>query len=364
MSAAIADMTCASDSNSSMCSNSSNACRGWLGWNSRPAAVARRPGISELNRKPAGAGCLLQPGVGPARLVCCLKNRHEEILRLFSQADNQIAVFQIIYADILHTQKNAAKRHIFVAPKKNAKRYLFGRKGPKVPCFCEEVPFSKGSPSTISRDLKVPLRKNWGKSIDFGSTAQQPAVVAVRCLFFRHRCSRNRQRGLDRAAVLANWRPGRRASAGLGDLSMGGKRRGAVGAESALPGSCVRVPGLVAGAGRWQEWRARPFSKNGDRNILLYAGYANTLVVRKTVAERYKRPCAQKNVKNIPFEGKPQKVPCFCEGDTFLKISPSTISREFFIAFAKMRGKASIFVQPPDSRRSSPFMAWDRGMGT
>jgi hypothetical protein len=53
----------------------------------------------------------------------------------------------------------------------------------------------------------------------------------------------------------------------------------------------------------------------------------------------------EKNVKNIPFEGKLRKVPCFCEGDTFLKISPSTISREFFIPFAKTGRKASILAR-------------------
>jgi hypothetical protein len=81
--------------------------------------------------------------------------------------------------------------------------------------------------------------------------------------------------------------------------------------------------------------------------ITFYADCGDTRVVQKSVAGRCKVTAAQKNVKNIPFEGKPPKVPCFCEGDTFLKISPSTISREFFIPFAKTGGKASILVRAP-----------------
>jgi hypothetical protein len=164
MSAAIADMTCASGSDSSMRSNSSKARRGWIGWDGRPAAVACQPGISELNRKPAGAGCLLRSSVGPARSICCLKNRHEGISWLFSQRDNQIVVFQIIYAAILHTQKNDAKRYIFVAPEKNAKTHLFGQKRQEVPCFFKEVRFEKRAPLVISREFVNPFAKTGGKA--------------------------------------------------------------------------------------------------------------------------------------------------------------------------------------------------------
>jgi hypothetical protein len=68
---------------------------------------------------------LLRSSMGPARSICCLKNRHGGVLRLFSQRGNQIDVFQIIYAVILYTQKSDAKRYKFVAPKKNAKTHLF-----------------------------------------------------------------------------------------------------------------------------------------------------------------------------------------------------------------------------------------------
>jgi hypothetical protein len=164
MSAAIADMTCASDSNSSMGSNSSKACRGWIGWNSRPAAVARQPGISEWYRKPAGTGCLRRSSVGTARSICCLKNRHEGISRLFLRADNHVAVFQIIYAAILRIQKNDAKRYIFVAPKKNAKTHFFGQKHQEVPCFFKEVRFEKRAPLVISREFVNPFAKTGGKA--------------------------------------------------------------------------------------------------------------------------------------------------------------------------------------------------------
>jgi hypothetical protein len=164
MSAAIADMTCASDSDSSMRSNGSNARRGWLGWYSRPADVARRPGISERNRKPAGAGCFLQTSVGIARSASCLKNRHEGISRLFLQRDNQIAVFQIICVCTPVIHKNDAKRYIFVAPKKNAKTHLFGQKHQEVPCFFKEVRFEKSTPLVISREFVNPFAKTGGKA--------------------------------------------------------------------------------------------------------------------------------------------------------------------------------------------------------
>jgi hypothetical protein len=309
MSAAIADMTCASGSDSSMGSNSSKACRGWIGWDGRPADVARQPGISELNRKPAGAGCLLQPGVGPARSICCLKNRHEGILRLFSQRDNRIDVFQITCVCTPNIQKNDAKRYIFVAPKKNAKTHLFGRKRQEVPCFFKEVRFQKSTPLVISREFVNPFAKTGGKA----SILVRPVNSRLSSLFVACFLGTDAQK-----TGNAVW-------TGLLFSPTGGRDVGRAKIEPA-----EQVVGKV------------DFTNHRQTQRALFAGYANTLVVRKTVAERYKRPYAQKNVKNIPFEGKPQKVPCFCEGDTFLKISPSTISREFFIPFAKTGVKASI----------------------
>jgi hypothetical protein len=94
-----------------------------------------------------------------------------------SRRQAQRALFAC-YANTLVVRKTVAERYKRTCTEKNEKRYLFERNGPKVPCFCEEVSFSKGSPSTISRELKVPLRKNWGKSIDFGPPAGSTAGSA------------------------------------------------------------------------------------------------------------------------------------------------------------------------------------------
>jgi hypothetical protein len=103
-------------------------------------------------------------------------------LPIFWARDAHI-VFYSNYADTLFVLKSDAERYSFVARNKNTKRYRFERKWPKVPCFCEEVPFSKGSPSTISRELKVLLRKNWGKSIDFWSRSWRSGASAVPACF-------------------------------------------------------------------------------------------------------------------------------------------------------------------------------------
>jgi hypothetical protein len=316
MNAAIADMTCASDSDSSMCSNGSKACRGWIGWDGRPADVARQPGISELNRKPAGAGCFLQPGVGPARSICCLKNRHEGILRLFLQAGNQIAAFHIIYAAILHTQKNDAKRYKFVAPKKNAKTHLFGQKRQEVPCFFKEVRFQKSTPLVISREFVNPFAKTGGKA----SILVRPVNSRLLSLFAARFLGTDAQE--TGKAVLTGRLFSQAGSRDVGRAKI----------EAAQ-----QVVGTADFANRRQVHRS------------LFACYANTLVARKTVAERYKRTCAQKNEKRYLFGQKGQKVPCFCEEAPFAKGSPSTISRELKVPLRKNWGKSIDFGLPPEA---------------
>jgi hypothetical protein len=100
-------------------------------------------------------------------------------LRLFSKADNQIAVFQIICVLILHTRKNDAKRYKFVAPKKNAKTHLFGQKHQEVPCFFKEVRFEKRAPLVISREFVNPFAKTGGKA----SILARPATSRLLSLF-------------------------------------------------------------------------------------------------------------------------------------------------------------------------------------
>jgi hypothetical protein len=316
MSAAIADMTCASDSNSSMRSNNSKSCRGWLGWDSRPAAVACQPGISELNRKPAGAGCLLRSGVGPARSICCLKNRHEGFSRLFSQTDNQIAIFQKSYAVIPNTQKNDAKRYIFVAPKKNAETYLFGQKHQEVPCFFKEVRFEKRAPLVISREFVNPFAKTGGKASILARPANSRLSAPFAACFL----------GTDAQETGNTVWTGRL-------FSQTGSRD--VGRET-IEGE-LQVVGTVDFTTRRQTQRA------------LFACYANTLVIRKTVAIRYKRTCCAKNEKRYLFERKPQKVPCFCEEVPFAKGSPSTISRDLKVLLRKNWGKSIDFGLPPEA---------------
>jgi hypothetical protein len=230
--------------------------------------------------------------VKPARSIFCLKIRHEGISRLFSQADNQIAVFQTSNLNIPYIRKNAAKRYIFVAPKKNAKTHLFGQKRQEVPCFFKEVRFEKRAPLVISREFVNPFAKTGGKASILARLANSRLSAPFAACFLGTCAQETGSEVWMGAAVLANWRPDRRAFAGLGDLSMGGKRRGAEGAESALPGSCVRVPGLVAGAGFWQEWRARSISKNGSS--LLYAACAYIQNARKRVAERNRMAVTKK----------------------------------------------------------------------
>jgi hypothetical protein len=305
MSAAIADMTCASDSNSSMGSNSSNACRGWLGWDSRPADVARQPGISELNRKPAGAGCFLRSSVGPARSVCCLKNRHEGILPLFLQIDNQIAVFQIIYVNNLVTQKSDAKRYKFVAPKKNAKTHLFGQKHQEVPCFFKEVRFEKRAPLVISREFVNPFAKTGGKA----SILARPATSRLSSPFAA--CFL----GTD-AQETGNAVSTSRLFSQTGSRDVGRAK--------------IEPAEQVVGAVDFTNRRPAPTDKRRMRKHPIVA-----IECRGTIQNAR---CA-KNAKRYLFERKPPKVPCFCEEVPFTKGSPSTISRDLKEPLRKSWGK-------------------------
>jgi hypothetical protein len=62
---------------------------------------------------------------------------------------------------------------------KMRKRPPSGENRKKSPVFAKAYVFNKRPPSTISRELRAPLRKIWGKIIDFGGRSQPSAVVNV-----------------------------------------------------------------------------------------------------------------------------------------------------------------------------------------
>jgi hypothetical protein len=106
-----------------------------------------------------------QPGTWPVR-------RPNRQSRWWAQSISQIAGRHSARSSHVpqtpwSSRKTVVKRYKRTCKEKNEKRYLFERNGPKVPCFCEEVPFSKGSPSTISRELKVPPSQKLGEKHRF-----------------------------------------------------------------------------------------------------------------------------------------------------------------------------------------------------
>jgi hypothetical protein len=209
-------------------------------------------------------------------------------LRLFLQAGNQIAAFHIIYAAILHTQKNDAKRYIFVAPKKNAKTHLFGQKHQEVPCFFKEVRFEKRAPLVISREFVNPFAKTGGKASILARPANSRLSAPFAACFL----------GTDAQET--------------GNAVLTGRLFSQTGSRD-VASAKIEPAEQVVGTVDFTNQRPAPTDKRRMRKHPIVA-----IECRGTIQNAR---CA-KNAKRYLFERNGPKVPCFCEEVPFSNNGP------------------------------------------